>query len=142
MIFLDSSLVVRRYLRERDHDLLENRLGKGESVFLSELVRVEFPSAVWRRSRGGSLERERARLVLAEFSSDREQYGFVPVSPGVLDRAAALLERHALRSLDAIQLASAQVAAEGSPEPMRFGSADARLNAAAKAEGLALLLEE
>ena len=63
----------------------------------------------------------------------------IPVADPVLDRAAALLRRHPLRSLDAIQLASAVLAAGETEEPLRFGSLDARLNAAARAEGLAIL---
>ena len=137
MTFLDTSLLVGRYAGRRP----AGRAGPdpargGARVCVSDLVRVELPSAVWRRVREGALDPDRAAAALAAFAEDLPLLLRVPVDDDVLDRAAALVRRHPLRSLDAIQLASALAAAEGAPARLRFGTADARLAAAARAEGL------
>ena len=142
MIFLDTSLLVRRFVDDEGIDPSAALASPGMPLLVSAIARVEFRSAMSRRRRSGRLDEPGFRRILAAFEEDMADADVVPVDEVVLARAAALVERRPLRSLDAIQLASAQVAAERSPEPLRFGSADARLNAAAKAEGLALLLEE
>jgi predicted nucleic acid-binding protein len=111
-------------------------------VLVSEIARVEFHSAIARRRRTGLLGEAQERHALLRFSERWKQAETLAVDGPVLDRAVVVARRHALRSLDAIQLASALVAAEGDPGPLLFGSLDARLNAAAKAEGLKLMAPE
>ncbi len=53
--------------------------------------------------------------------------------------AQRFLRVHPLRSADALQLAAAIVAAEGSPQTLEFVSLDARLRAAAQREGFSVL---
>ncbi|HXT37016.1 MAG TPA: hypothetical protein VN837_15685 [Chloroflexota bacterium] len=60
----------------------------------------------------------------------------VPAGAQVLDRARALVNRYPLRTLDAIQLASAHQAADVLGEPVTFISSDRDLLAAADADGL------
>lgn len=132
MTFLDTSLLVRQYAGRRGRGLR----GIEGTVWLSEIARVEFPSAIRRRIREGSLDPAAGLRVLGEFGRDFGESLRIPVDAAVLDRAAALVERHPLRSLDAIQLASALIVAEASPKSLRFGSTDAGLLAAAEAEGL------
>lgn len=140
MIFLDSSVLVRRYggrTTARRPDPWMARGGRG--VCVSDLVRLEVHSAMRRRVRDGSMEPERADAALSAFTADLPDWNRVPVDDRVLQRAAVLVGRHPLRSLDAIHLASALVVRDEAPTPTRFGSSDALLNAAAKAEGLELL---
>lgn len=135
MTFLDTSLLVRWYAGRRGR----GRRGIDGGVWVSEIARVEFSSAIRRRIREGSLERAAGHRILGDFAKDLEDWFRVPVDTAVLDRAAVLVERHPLRSLDAIHLASALLAAEGAPERLRFGSSDGDLAAAAEAEGLEVL---
>ncbi|MEW5958878.1 MAG: type II toxin-antitoxin system VapC family toxin, partial [Chloroflexota bacterium] len=67
-------------------------------------------------------------------------YNLTPITDAVLQTACTLLEKHPLRSVDAIHLATViilnqQLAAAEIP-PLIFLSADTRLNEAALAEGL------
>ena len=71
----------------------------------------------------------------------RDEYQIFPVNQIVIDLAGDLIERLALRTLDAIQLATALAARQflvtrGFPEIV-FIAADDRLLQAAAAEGLA-----
>lgn len=139
MIYLDTSVFVRRFLTDEGPDPVGGTALRGERMVLSEITRVEFRSVVARRRRGGRLSHAQADRVLEEFRIRSPAYDWIPLDGGVIERATSLVDRHALRSLDALQLAAALVAAEDSPEPLRFGCLDARLNAAARAEGLEIL---
>jgi hypothetical protein len=61
-----------------------------------------------------------------------------PINPPVLDAAGTLIDRHCLRTLDAIQLGSAVVARDLLAAPdMRFIASDKNLLDAAEEEGFA-----
>jgi len=64
-------------------------------------------------------------------------------SPVHITAACELIEHHALRAYDAVQLAVALAVRRkllgASAEPFRFVSADADLTAAAKAEGMSVV---
>jgi predicted nucleic acid-binding protein len=64
------------------------------------------------------------------------EYLTVPLDSRVLAQARTLVGRYPLRTLDAIQLASAQTAGAILSEPVTFISSDRNLLAAASAEGL------
>jgi predicted nucleic acid-binding protein len=139
LIFLDTSFVARLLLAEPGSADLARRLEGGKAIATSSLLKVEFPSAVARGMRDGRLGEADAARALALFRDRACSFQAIPVSEEILDQAAILVHRRALRSLDAIQLASALSLARGSPAAVRFGSGDRRLNAAAEAEGLELL---
>jgi uncharacterized protein len=139
VIFLDTSALIPRYVDDVGPDPLAGTARTDERVLLSELSRVEFRSVIARRLRSGRLSMKRAERLLAEFAADGPGYEWVPVDREVIRRAGTLVDRHALRSLDALQLGGALFAAKGAPEPLRFLCFDGRLNAAAKAEGLEVL---
>ncbi len=61
------------------------------------------------------------------------------LTPELTADAQALLLRHALRSGDAIQLASCLYLQRETAERVLFAAFDERLNSAARAEGLALI---
>jgi predicted nucleic acid-binding protein len=109
-------------------------------VVVSDLTRLEFASAVARLVREGSLPSSRGRDLLARLGGDWEDYVRVHVSDDVLSAGQALVGRHPLRTLDAVQLASALLVNRNSPTKVRFGTADRRLEEAAAAEGLPPLL--
>jgi predicted nucleic acid-binding protein len=140
VIWLDSSWLVKLYVEEDDSAEVRAAVDGAGSVLVSEVAYVEFHAAVARRRRDGSLSGRSAGALIRRFRRDWPDRHRVTVSEEVVGRAADLLLAHPLRSLDAIQLASALLAATGAPEPLRFGAADVRLLAAARAEGLDLLL--
>ena len=76
-------------------------------------------------------------VVIAELTTV-EEYRVILSDAPVHIRARDLVNRHALRTLDALQLASALQATETLGAPMGFISADNSLLTAATAEGLAI----
>lgn len=140
--FADSSALVTLYADEPGHQ----QIRKLSSPVVSQLARVEVPSAIWRKHRLGELDAGLAR-VLADafeadwFGGDEHPPRFVPVATtgSVLDEAAQLCAVHGLRAYDAIQLASALAARVHLPELRTLAAFDHHLRAAAAAEGFDLL---
>lgn len=139
MIYLDSSRLVKLYVREPDSAATIEAVAKDGHLVVSDIAFVEFHSALRRRLREGALAPELSQEILDRFDAEWPGFDRVPVSNLVLHSATGLLARHPLRSLDAIQLASALLVSPGGPDRIRFSSADLRLRETARAEGLDIL---
>ena len=99
---------------------------------------IEITSALARREREGAFtpaERDRA---VRRLNADLAAYILVELTAGLSGDAQALLLRHALRSGDAVQLASCLYLKRETGERILFAAFDERLNNAARAEGLTL----
>lgn len=144
MRFLDSSVIVRAYLRdEPGHDQARELVFGGQPSLASELARVEVTRGLVAAHRAGRItERTRDRL-LAETDRDLNVSGIVRPLPlhasPTLDHARQLVLEHGLRTLDAIHLAVADLDARRLTEPgedLLFATRDADQAAAARALGL------
>ena len=79
-------------------------------IFLSEITKVEFCSAVYKKLRTKNLTSKNADDILNAFIADDEKYNFVKVHEEIIDLSKNLIEKYGiegLRTLDAIQLATA-----------------------------------
>jgi uncharacterized protein len=143
--FFDSSAVVKRYAAETGTAWINSiaSVAGGNLVYVARLTLVEVISAITRKARGTSLTAVMAFKAITDFRNDfLSEYAPVELTPRLIERAADLAEIHALRGYDAIQLAAAL---EINHDRITDGfsaitlvSADAALNAAAVAEGLAV----
>ncbi len=111
-IYIDTSAVAKRYLREPGSDEFDGFLGRLLSASISRLTVVEMRCLVGRRRRNREIDGGAERRVMAAFEDDIAQ-GFLEVHP-LEDRHALdardLLTRLApvpLRTLDALHLAIA-----------------------------------
>ena len=110
----------------------------GNVTIITDVTSVEMFSLLNRRVREGSLPAADLPALGNTFLSHADvEYVTVPLDRDVLARARVLVERHPLRALDAIQLASAQQAIVNLGEAIIFVSSDRTLLAAAHAKGLA-----
>ncbi|HEY1651091.1 MAG TPA: type II toxin-antitoxin system VapC family toxin [Acidimicrobiales bacterium] len=100
-LYLDSTALVKLVQRERESDALRRflRRHRADQLVTSALARVEVCRAVLV---GGPAALAQARRQLSRLDQ-------IILSTEVLDRAATLAPGLALRSLDAIHLAAAQV---------------------------------
>jgi hypothetical protein len=141
--FLDSSALVKRYVIEQGTAWVRSivTLQAGNTILIAQITRAEVVSSASRRKRNGQIPARTAhaiRLVIDRHVT--QEFRMVQQTEQVLQRAEDVLEGHALRAYDAIQLASAldsnnQLVAAGLP-PLIFVSADKRLLEVAAAEGL------
>lgn len=123
MIYLDSSAIVKLARQERETGALRTWLAANpQPLATSALARTETARAI-ARTQPDALPVLRAVLALIHQS---------PISDATLDSAAAL-PGAALRSLDAIHLATAE---ELAPVLTWFVAYDTRLADAARARGL------
>ena len=142
--FLDSSVLVKRYLTETGSDWVRGLTSPEaeNTVVVAEITLVEVAAALAARHRAPSgislSERDNAINLLARHFTT--EYQLVPVSRFILDNAVLLTQNHRLRGYDAVQLAAALAANQtlliaGLPV-MTFVAADRDLLSAARDEGL------
>jgi predicted nucleic acid-binding protein len=136
IVFADSSAVVTRYAPAET-----NVLPIGANVVVSDLARVEVVSALWRKLELAELTSVEAAHLVRDFEADWTGLRFrsVQLRAAVLARAAGLSGTHRLRSLDAIQLASALTTRDVEPDCSTMVVLDERLRKAAATERFALL---
>ncbi len=106
-LFADTSALLKRYLDEPGREQVLDALEAAEALVVSDLLVVEAHSALARRHRTGDLADEDYEGLCEDLLEDLEDIECVPVSLEILTRAVGLVERHPLRALDALQLASA-----------------------------------
>lgn len=136
--FADTSAFAKRYIPEVGSAWVQSWImpTAGHSTIISALSTVEFVSLLARRQREGNVSVTNFnRLRLDFLFHAQQQYYLIALRPDVLRYAQQLVAKHPLRTLDAIQLASAQVAANALGMFPIFVTADHRLLAAAAAEG-------
>jgi predicted nucleic acid-binding protein len=100
---------------------------------------VEITSAFARREREGAFTRADRDRAIKKLNADLAAYILVELTPELAADAQALLLRHALRSGDAVQLASSLYLQRETGERVLFAAFDERLNNAARTERLALI---
>ncbi|HEV8723480.1 MAG TPA: type II toxin-antitoxin system VapC family toxin [Candidatus Binatia bacterium] len=139
--FLDTSALAKRYLTEKGSLRVRRLLqAKADVFYQTFLTPVELASALYRRLRERDITVEELAVMLRAYVTHSHQdYLLVPYSDTLMERAAMLLAHHALRALDAVQLASALDLRDRLPAnelPLAFLSSDERLVEAARQEHL------
>lgn len=110
--FLDTSVLVKRYHRERGSDVIDALFVEhGRRIIISDLSIIEFGSALSKKVREGEITPEKYQRALGVFCQDIVT-GIIQVEIlGEADKAlaATLIEKHGfranLRTLDSLQLA-------------------------------------
>jgi len=141
--YLETSALVKLYVRESGTErvlALANRTSENRLAILG-LTQVEFRSAVRRRERNGEIPPLVATQLLEAFKRHLEtRFVSQMISDFVLDVASALVDHHALRAYDAVQLAGyvALRGSTGTDVPV-FVCSDHALLEAARLEGIPIL---
>lgn len=141
--FCDSSAIVKRYMIETGSAWLEALTdpSSGNRVYVARITFVEVISAITRREKGLHLSASDADTARLAFEQNfLNIFRKVEISEDLINVAAKLAKKNALRGYDAVQLAAAL---ETEKERVSLGlsslillSADTDLNDAAIAEGL------
>jgi len=139
--FLESSSLIKIFIHEVASPVLRafvDASGNDLNAF-SLLAEVEVRSALHRRLRNHQITNRQLRIAMANLDWVLQTWVRVPLNERVVRSASGVIASHALRSLDALQLASALMLRE---QPYFLGheflfiAADTRLLAAASAEAL------
>jgi len=144
--YLDTSALLKRYVDEVGSNWLRRTLLAPTHNIVAvsaQLLVVEVTSALNRRVRERTVTHHDYIRLSGRFRDDcLDSYHLVALDNVIMDLACTLLERYPLRAYDAVHLATALTInrwlVESDETGLTFLSADARLNDAATAEGLAV----
>ncbi|HET8700189.1 MAG TPA: type II toxin-antitoxin system VapC family toxin [Nitrococcus sp.] len=141
ILYLDTSALAKLIVDEPESDRVEAAFHAADVCFTHPIAYVEAHSAIARRRRepnGLTADAaERARSVLHLLW---RRLARTPMDGYVLDQAVALIQRHPLRTYDALHLAAAMwVRCTAGANRVRFACFDGRLRNAAISEGLRLV---
>ena len=134
LLYLDTSCMAKLFIEEPDALRVRNAVAQATGLATSVVSYVEMKSLVARRSREKLLKPAEAKRILDVFESDWAHYAKVPVEDPLLHRAARLVARYPLRTLDALHLASALSLMSAGKGALWFLTADQRLRDAAGRE--------
>lgn len=111
-IFLDTCALLKLYHDEADTASIEKIFIENSvsDVFLSDLTKMEFASALWKKTRTKELSTLSAAAVYQLFKGDFNKFIFIPVDQIIINDVIILIQRYGklgLRTLDGIQLSTA-----------------------------------
>ncbi len=108
VIFLDTSTLVKLYYKEYDSEQLVDTISiKADEIFLFEIAKVEFTSAIWKKARTGDIDKETAIQVISCFENDFDKFNWIFTNSTIIDISKNLFQKYgltSLRTLDALQL--------------------------------------
>lgn len=139
MIYFDTSALIKYFVVEKGSDLAQRLVQARSPTATASISYAEVYSGLNRRKREGHISATQYARLGRQFEEHWPSYIRIELVQEVLALAKFLLERHPLRALDAIHLASAISLKKGIHEPLQFAAADSRLLDAASAEHLSPL---
>lgn len=110
-VFLDTSSLIKLYHYESGTDELD-KLFTNYNVnefYLSEISKVEFNSAIWKKVRTKEITVDEANHLINLFMLDYKNYNFINLNSFIILESTEILNKYAfkgLRTLDSIQLTS------------------------------------
>lgn len=129
--------MVKLLVEEQDSDLARGAYESSGVARTAAIGYVEATSALVRMRKGNRLSPTQLKAALAALDQVWDSLYIHAVNEVVIERAAQVATKHALRAYDAIHLAVALAFAEG--EQIQFACWDRELSTAASKQGFALL---
>jgi predicted nucleic acid-binding protein len=136
MYYWDTSALVKQFIEEVGTEEVLVLRADTPPHATATIAYTETFSAFRRRVRETVLKESQYHEVVRRFLQEWPAYVRINLDESILVRSRALLERHPLRTLDAIHLASAIQLQNHLDEPSVLISADSQLLKAGRAEHL------
>ena len=130
-VYLDSSAYAKHFIEETGSMEVEKQLGAATMLVLSALVIPEILSALNRLRREHQLRLSDYHAVKRRLADEVRDAEVVTVTEDVVRASVAVLESSAVRTLDALHIATALVS-----DADLFVTADRRQSTAARKAGL------
>jgi predicted nucleic acid-binding protein len=109
IIYVDTTALVKRYVRESSSDELIALLDTAEAVGTAAIAQVEMASALVKAARLNWVERSAAVQSWEDFLTHWQSFTRIGIGTGIIERASRLAWEHELRGYDAVHLAAALV---------------------------------
>lgn len=116
--YFDTSALAKLFFENEDGAEAVTKLVNDPAsvVWVLDLAKIEFHSALYRRFRSGELSDAVMQIALDGFDDQFKMFHIEPMTSALVDEASALLQRYGkkegLRTLDALQLAGFFLVAE------------------------------
>lgn len=136
ILYLDTSALVKLYVREAGSVAVRRETNAAEAVATSAVAYAEARAAFARLARERPASRKLHRQRVSQLDRDWGHYLVVELTPAVTRSSGEIAELHALRGFDAIHLASALWLQSAYSGDFDFMAYDRRLTAAAVDTGL------
>jgi predicted nucleic acid-binding protein len=136
ILYLDTSSLVKLYVKEADSPHVVNLLKASEITATSLIAYTESRAAFARRFREKAFSPREYKRLVSFFNEDWGNYFVVNVTKNLVLTAGALAEKHGLRGFDAIHLSSAVRLHQDLSSPVTFSCADQKLQKASALEDL------
>jgi predicted nucleic acid-binding protein len=136
MTYLDSSVLVKRYLKEDSTDVVRSIIAEARVVATSKLVYPEILSAFMRKHRTGEIERKSLEAIIGQFVTDWDKLFVVEFHDELLKTVKVLIEKYPLKGADTVHLSSALWLQQETKMKLTFVASDVVLLDAAQAENL------
>ncbi len=136
--YFDTSILVKRYVRERG-SLKANRLLRKYTILSSSILPVELLSALRRRCGQSEISEQDYSAILGRVKQDRAFWELLELTPSVLARAEEIVLKWNVRTLDAVHLASAVVFRDSVGRSLPFVTSDERQLMVARQWNLAVI---
>lgn len=130
-VYFDSSAFVKRYIQERNTDVVLAWCERADELALSTIAIPELISAFCRLHREGMLNSTQYEQIKADLMQDVRDALIIETTPDVTARAINALEMYPLRGMDAIHTGAALAC-----QAEAFVSSDNRQCQAAEGLGL------
>ena len=137
IVYFDTSSFVKLYVDEEGSAASRELMASSELAASSWLLFVEMRGALARMYRDSRIDTTYHQGALARFGDDWSSAVRIPVTESILRTAAEMAERHLLKALDAIHLASALTLSRR--EDVVLSAWDRPLLDAAMAEGIRVI---
>jgi uncharacterized protein with PIN domain len=117
ILFFDTSALVKFFHEEKGSETVTNLvLSKDNEIWISELARIEFLSAIFRRFRNREVDDEQLKEALMGFEEQLATFNVEPLGQAILREAEYLLKLYGktrrVRALDALQLGTFNLISE------------------------------
>ena len=136
IVYFDSSMLVKRYVEEEQSGDAAALWKQSSEAACSAIGFAEVLSALYRRTREGTISREHLGFLLDKLQEDWAGMIQVALSGDVNLLVGSLLTRRSLRAMDVIHLASALSPQRDTGRDILFACDDLRLTSTARAEGM------
>ena len=140
-LFFDTSALVKFFHEEEGTDIVTDLiLEQNNEVWISELGRLEFISAVSRRFRNKELNEEQLNTAVDSFENQIAGFNIEPLGHAVLEQAELFIKKYGrtygLKALDALHLGAFSLISE---KDWSFVVADDNLCKVAEAIGFTII---
>jgi len=135
-LYLDTSSLMKLYVDEPGGEGIEQLVREADVVVTSALAYPEARATLARRRRERLMTLSEAAAARDQLDADWPHFVVIALGDDVARAAGRLADTHGLRGADAVHLASFEDLVGRCPDDdVRFSSADARLNRAARRMG-------